>query len=109
MTNPTDNWQPGDLALCVRGGPYLGSSMDREYPQSGQVFTVLGCVESTTRQDPSTSIPFLVLKDAPFNSFRVGCAWATFRFRKIHPLTDEEIEEDRRERLVDRANNPQRV
>lgn len=88
-----DDWQAGDLALCVRGGIF-GRAHSPEYPRpkSGKIYLV----EGAGMVDP----PFnfngerfgLWLKDAPFN-INNERVWDARRFRKIRPLSEEEHRE----------------
>lgn len=83
----SDNWQPGDLALCVRNtDPVLGSTK-RVMP--GRIYTV--------------EFPYWSSKGDGLGLMLVGvrsamnCGFHAFLFRKIKPLTDEEREEFLRE------------
>lgn len=115
MSGSSDNWQAGDLALCVKGGrrsDFKPNFPDSRYPKSGRIYTVEAVGVSTFRGMGKNA---LWLVDGPLNhstedgvTIEESC-WPAERFRKINPLTDEEIEEFRRERLVDRAHNLDRV
>jgi len=110
-----DAWQAGDLALCVVGGRrnnFKKDFPDSRFPESGRIYTVETVGMSSFK---GTEKPALWLVDGPLNHCIEGGVvieercWPAERFRKINPLTDEEIEEFRRERLVDRAHNLDRV
>lgn len=109
-----DAWQAGDLALCVVGGKRHNNNPlpDHRYPKAGRIYTVETVGETKFRQKQKLA---LWLVDGPLNFWGKDwqaieeAVWPAERFRKINPLTDEEIEEFRRERLVDRAHNLDRV
>jgi hypothetical protein len=79
----SDDWQPGDLALCVRGGRLTArlSPLD-EYPCSGRIYVVHMAGETTFAA--AGLLPALWLLDGPPNNNGERC-WATSRFRKIRP------------------------
>jgi len=84
----SDDWQPGDLALCVRGGYLYGDSFG-PFPKAGAVYTVAG-------KSKFASVSFLLVEGAPDNvdSHRNwGPLWDAVRFRKIRPYKADE--EDR--------------
>lgn len=89
----SDDWKPGDLALCVNGVVNPEWS-DAAHPQQGAVYTVT----EVTRTAPANS-----MFPRGMGLFLAGlsCAslwgFAAQRFRKINPLTDEE----RRQALED--------
>lgn len=77
-----DDWQVGDLALCVD---------DREWP--GEIFalwnvTVGGLYRVTNVDHSSDEVPLLNLAEDPFACDDYG--WDCRRFRKITALTVEE-------------------
>lgn len=70
----SDDWKPGDLALCVRS--------DRDYCPVGSVHTVTGVVVSEIGRLGLTFVDV-----APRNGKR---AFVAARFRKINPLNEAE-------------------
>lgn len=84
------NWQPGDLALCVKGGVYraccCGAPHWGTFWRRGMVATVAAITDGNTNARgvtcPATN---LVMTDC-----RDGVA---ARFVRIPPLTDSEKEE----------------
>lgn len=94
-----DVWQPGDLALCVRGGeipsPLGVVASPREYPKAGRIYTVesVGTYYSPVQ---GNDIFGLWLKDGPINGQKLKTrVWAAYRFRKINPLSEEEERNER--------------
>jgi hypothetical protein len=79
----TDDWKPGDLALCVCGGSWTPS--EPFDPQPGAVLTVRAF--DNTPGDPG-------LWFASLPSCESYAAWA---FRKINPLSIGEREEAMRD------------
>ena len=88
------DWQPGDLALCVRGGILLKTYLHPlpAYPESGKLYNVVDIdfQEFTYTQDKK--VVALVFSDAPVN--RCGTkTWAAARFVKVTPDADIEGKE----------------
>lgn len=85
------DWQPGDLALCVKGGRIVSSPLLRpplpEYPNTGKIYTVDGVSVDKFIQVPGESVLALHFTDAPTN--RCGKrVWAAERFVKVTPGAD---------------------
>ena len=78
-----DNWQKGDLALCVNTRP-SSRWQNRRGPKSGQVATVESVTFGKTRMG-------LVLVEFP-TSNRYG--WSASRFRKITPPKADEYDRE---------------
>ncbi|SLK03951.1 hypothetical protein [Novosphingobium mathurense] len=86
-----DNWQPGDLALCVRNG----FKMCRTGPIApdalqipvGSVQIVSGVFEAIDEVYRAEGVLFLKFRGSA-STKQYDCRG----FRKIHPLTDEERE-----------------
>lgn len=84
-----EDWQPGDLALCVRGG---------RITRSGGVYIVREVLrEGAIRQSEIDGLPYyiaggasLLFEGIPYN----GQSGAVERFRKIHPHTPDEEDEE---------------
>lgn len=81
----SDDWQPGDLALCVLGG-YIAGLKGGEHPQGGRVYTV----EAVGMAFFVGGRHLLALKliDGPAN-YDLSREWAAYRFRKIRPHTPD--------------------
>ena len=81
----SDDWKIGDLALCIKLTPWKGvkSGKDREGPKPGAVLTVR-----------DLSVSDAGLHCLHFDGFLTPSGkkrgFASVRFRKIRPLTDEE-------------------
>lgn len=79
----SDDWKPGDLALCVNRDPgpgkrwLYGCKLRR-----GGIYTVEAVWRSAQYG------PLLTVREVPCTSNSGG--FGTCRFRKINPLTDEE-------------------
>jgi hypothetical protein len=91
----SEDWKPGDLAMCVKGGRVLLDAPENEdgYPVAGRIYTV----ESVSLVRFSVGVhPALTLRDGPLNRrgnggvVKRGAVWPALRFCKIAPLTDEE-------------------
>ena len=82
----SDDWQPGDLALCVAGGRLPDNTRDIPFPKGGAVFTVA----SVTRRRFVTGEELLALciPDGPPNITN-DHYWPALRFRKIRPHTPD--------------------
>ena len=98
MSEPTSNsnWQAGDLALCILGGPIISSTKPKEFPVCGRLYTV-AAVSNHTFDDgtgKTTSKTGLRLKDGPPNCDG-SHTWISHRFVKIPPhkmdIDDEEV------------------
>lgn len=85
----SDDWKPGDLALCVNDTPNPFAPGD---VRRGRIYTVSGLRLGSVRHALfGTSSLGLYLAEV-----RSGSNYGTFaarRFRKIKPLTDEEREQ----------------
>lgn len=84
-----DNWEPGDLALCVRGGHIKGlyyNELPRcpEYPQVGKIYKVENIDYSLFCTGPATA---LRLEKGPLNLCGLPI-WSEIRFVKITPGTE---------------------
>lgn len=82
-----EDWQPGDLALCVKGGHLSGLPIG-PYPTVGCLYSV----EAVEIYD-DWDCRFLRVPGAPNNGSH-GPTWAESRFRKIHPHTPDEEDEE---------------
>lgn len=85
-TPTSDDWKPGDLALCVKGGQIDMSSVPLPaYPKQGAIYTVDDASMHNFRHDNTRHcLLALSLRDGPENLH--GPFWPAFRFRKIQPL-----------------------
>ena len=106
-----DDWKPGDLALCVNEhgwwdfGPH-GEMLPAPGPAPGAVHEVAG----VSMQRPPPGFGLIIddelyfeiqsLKFAPWGDLEFGPAGRSFR--KIDPLTEEELREAQRELDEDR-------
>ena len=82
-----DDWQTGDLALCVLGGQLTPRTFEKRqnYPVSGRIYTVISYVHDG--EFIGGQCPGLLFSDAPLNEgVRI---WSAERFRKIHPHTPD--------------------
>ena len=85
-----DDWKPGDLALCVRGGAVHPGTRAPELPRIGAVYTVDAFGTSGFRGGPA---PAFWLVDGPKNNDGQR-VWGASRFRKIEDhVPDAEDEE----------------
>jgi hypothetical protein len=86
----SDNWQPGDLALCVKRGAWQfarsGRVVEGDPVRSGGVY----CVR---RVGFSRGDDLLTLWFEGIGGDLLRDSYAACRFRKIKPLTDEECEQ----------------
>ena len=79
------NWELGDMALCVRGGPIPGQVYFGAIPPlAGQLFTV---VKAEVIMSQRGQVLYLWLEDGPKNIFGEAC-WAACRFIKVTPPAD---------------------
>lgn len=83
----SDDWKPGDLALCVLGGPARCFQGRLENTHGTQ--TARGALYTVRKVSPSPYLPDAlgVFVDG------IDGGWFPDRFRKIKPLTDEEREQ----------------
>lgn len=91
------DWQKGDLALCIKQGPWLDNNgnLHTDGPRSGEVCRVIAVLTLDGELG-------LALCEHPFDLF--GCFTAR-RFRKITPGAKiEGIEEPRRLPVKARAD-----
>lgn len=87
-----DDWKPGDLALCVRGGYISGpGSSSSRYPTVGAIYTVEAYLPDV--DFVGGRLPGLLLKDAPIN-FNYAPLWAAFRFIKVTPQEEDEFDRE---------------
>ena len=78
------DWQVGDLALCVRGGPLVPEpfSLNVAYPEAGKCYDVVG------RREFAGWGLYLYLDGAPDNidaQCNWGPLWDSVRFIKVTP------------------------
>ena len=93
--DPTPNWEPGDIALCIRGGVIApGNPLYKgDFPSAGKPYKVQAVDRRTTYQSRKEPILLLQLEDGPPNLSR-DRKWAAYRFIKVTPPEDmEEVEE----------------
>jgi hypothetical protein len=83
----SDDWKPGDLALCV--GEQDGDGPTFWEPVIGGTYHVAAVEIAETGL-------FLELQEDPY-AFDPSWGWGAEIFRKINPLTDEERDEFIRE------------
>ena len=84
-----DDWQVGDLALCVKGGAFDGARASA-HPKAGQVVTVHGMGVLITPAFPKGVLAMRSM-DLPPN-VNGGHLWRADRFIKVTP--DEADAED---------------
>jgi len=95
------NWQPGDLALCIKQGPWEavyddGEVEPSEGPAPGSINVVKGLVY--TRGDLCLHLDGWLENDGSFSGFIAS------RFRKVTPGSEPEgAEVERRRRKVEPA------
>lgn len=102
-----ENWQPGDLALCVVGGPPGNYTKENfGFPEAGKIYHVVDLFEQDFGVWNRTKIWWLEFSDAPMNVteyiFTDGDnliepwkrAWGARRFVKVTPeeMDDEDLE-----------------
>lgn len=78
-----DDWKPGDLALCVDDSDHPDDVQTGWNAIKGAIYTV-----SAVEIWPCGTYLHLAEDPVPYDD----SAWDAIRFRKIHPLTDEERE-----------------
>lgn len=85
-----EGWQPGDLALCVKGGKVDPDDNGPSWPQCGRVYTVedIGTVEFSDGPDAA-----LWFYDAPENNPGERVWWAG-RFIKVTPPEADEFDQE---------------
>jgi hypothetical protein len=95
------NWEPGDLALCIKGGVVDGRGpYGRPTPVAGAVYTVKWA--SMMRFCTGDKLG-LRLVDGPLNGDGTP-EWAAHRFIKVTPGTDvQAFEEPRRVPIKEEA------
>jgi hypothetical protein len=87
-----ENWAPGDLALCVQNGVDLcpcgcgALNIGGACPPVGSMYRVTS-VRCTTASDIIAGDPEC---EETVLELEHGFFGGAYRFRKIHPLTDEE-------------------
>jgi hypothetical protein len=86
-----DDWQAGDLALCVNNSDNI--PLPAGYMTTGGRLLRVGAVYNVRSivDCPYTNIPLLVLEEVASQNPTGG--FNAIRFRKIRSLTDEEREE----------------
>jgi hypothetical protein len=85
-----DDWAPGDLALCVRGG-HISGPPGGSMPQRGRIYPVERVSRESFWNADGTAEADIGLWSAEFPANDAGHhVWWHGRFRKIRPLTDEE-------------------
>jgi hypothetical protein len=95
-----DDWQKGDVALCVIGGKLSTIPFEkrREYPQAGSFYTVEAVGEHEFIQGVKKALWF---KDAPLNGLeKPQRVWSAKRFIKVTPPADMKLEEEEREKEI---------
>jgi hypothetical protein len=80
-----DDWQVGDLALCVKGGRFATSLRSPEFPKGGAVYRVAAVGLENFIQSKCFA---LWLEDGPINN-NGERVWPAYRFRKIRPHTPD--------------------
>jgi hypothetical protein len=87
----SDDWKPGDLALCIKGGRIANSGRPpKSFPVKGRIYTVHSSRMRTFNQ-AGFSLG-LVLEDGPVNNCGTRI-WHHSRFVKLPEHTEDE--EDR--------------
>lgn len=84
----TDNWQPGDLALCVDDSDLSAS---RGLIRKGCLYRVVDVVPPAVWNDGSVDVG-LIFEECRHPINALGDFWCG-RFHKITPLSDAEREE----------------
>lgn len=84
MAGGDKDWQVGDLALCVRGGPWDQNHVAPEFPVAGRVYLVDYVAIAEFNDGPFLA---LWLNNGPQNVD--GPFWGAERFRKIRPHTPD--------------------
>ena len=97
-----DDWQKGDLALCVRGGAWPGFTASTA-PKCGAVYRV-SSVERAPSHWPTGGLA-LLLADGPPNNSGISI-WSEVRFRKIRP---HEADAEDRETIALLTGKPAQV
>jgi len=88
----SNDWQAGDLAMCVRGGMLPDNiAMPTDFPVSGRIYHVTG---ASIHLDSSGQMSkFLQFSDAPAN--RDGTReWGASRFIKVTPPEADEFDRE---------------
>lgn len=86
----SDDWKPGDDALCVNGA-HLAGAFHEVYPQPGRLYEVVSVIpenQLAVDWEPGFHGPELVLRGLRSRNPEGGY-WHG-RFRKINPLSIEE-------------------
>lgn len=86
-----ENWQPGDIALCVKGGAIEDNGSLPVYPEEGREYTVLSLKVRKSENKPK--IPFLVLLGAPLNHTKIP-EWSEERFVKQKGHKEDEFDKE---------------
>lgn len=82
------NWEPGDLALCTRGGQLINLGL-REHPVAGRVYIVEAAQPNVIFADGSAGA--LVLANGPPNNSGIA-RWWQGRFIRITPEEPDEFD-----------------
>ena len=84
-------WQPGDLALCIKGGVIdLNAKRPLEWPRAGKIYRVRQAGPSKFTVGYRHA---LWLYDGPDNAGH-GPVWAASRFRKVTPPKADEFDRE---------------
>jgi hypothetical protein len=98
----SENWQAGDLAMCINAGAWEceeGGSLSRHGPQMGESYLVV-LVEYDVAFDELEDETYLVFDEWP------GEAWLACRFIKINPQDPDEFD---REIIAAMNDQPEQV
>lgn len=83
-----DDWQVGDLALCVCGGRLPINDAAIDYPRTGAVYTVNHVAFAPFKSGENLALWF---DDAPENLHGVR-VWGAGRFIKVTPPAADEFD-----------------
>lgn len=87
------DWQAGDLALCVRGGPIVAKPRASKFPIAGQIYVVRSVHNGMNWQVSGVDLG-IVLEGAPPNSAARHGAWWHGRFVKVTPPAADEFDRE---------------
>lgn len=90
----SNDWEPGDIALCVRGGPVepINPNYKGPYPELGKPYTV-EALENYEFYGVNNKIPGLRLKDGPPNGNN-DRTWRESRFIKVTPKEADDFDKE---------------